>query len=112
MSHSEQLGMLATVAGHAPASSVFGAQVSNARGAANVPALAFGPALLAPARESSYAMRGPLSFMHSSRQRRTSVLAWSALARAATVNRSFGTDTQVRPAAARPPFPCAGQLQR
>ena len=112
MSHSEQLGMLATVAGHAPASSVFGAQVSNARGAANVPALAFGPALLAPAREPSYAMRGPLSFMHSSLQRRTSVLEWSALARAATVNRSFGKDAQVRPCALRTRLVCAGYLRR
>ena len=102
----------ANAVGHAPAGLLFGAQTFYARGAANVQALAFGPVGLASAPHQVYALRGPLSFMHFLRKRRTGVPAWSALAWAATVNRSFGTDTQVRRAAARPPFPCAGQLQR
>jgi hypothetical protein len=114
MSPSTSRKLRVNEAGYASGGFVLCTQASNARGAAKVQALAlaFRPTGRASACHQVYALRGPLSFKHSSRKWRTGVLARWALTWAATVNRSFGTDTQVRPAAARPPFPCAGQLRR
>jgi hypothetical protein len=112
MSPGEHLGVAATAAGHAPASFVFGARTSNARGAASAPALASGAARLAFARCLSHAKRGPLSFRHSLRHVRCGAPSSLASAAAAKVNWAIYADTQVTPAAARPRFPGAGNFQR
>lgn len=104
--------VLVVAAPHAPANPVLGAQAPNARGAANVHALAFVPVPLAPACKQVYAMRGPLSRCHSWRKGRCGTPAWLALARAASVNRSIHTDTQVHRAAKRRLFMAAGDFRR
>jgi hypothetical protein len=112
MSPGEHLGVAAVAAGHAPASFVFGARTSNARGAASASGLASFAACLAFARGPSHATRGPLSFRHSLRQVRLGAPSFLASARAAKVNWAIYTDTQVTPAAARPRFPGAGNFRR
>lgn len=131
---------LAVAANDAPASLVFGAQSSNARGAVSVQALALAPVSLAhgmPGAQASkargtvnvqalafagvssahasrqlYAMRGPLSGQQSRRNLRCGVPAWLALARAASANKSMHTDAQVLSAASRPRLMGAGDFRR
>jgi hypothetical protein len=119
MTHGTHLGTLAVAAPRAPASLVFGAQALHARGAAEVPALAFRLTReaiearpQAHARGKLHAMRGPQSCRHSSRKARCGTPAWLALAGAACLNRSIHTDTQVLPAASRPRLMGAGDFQR
>ena len=103
--------MLAVAAHHASASLVLGAHAANARGATNVQALAFAPTRLAPACQPLHAMRGLLSRMQFLRKVRCGRPAWLALAKAASVNRSMHTDTQVL-AASRLRFQGAGDFRR
>jgi hypothetical protein len=106
------MGVLASAVGHAPASLVFGAQASNARGAAKAHPHAFQLAPKALARQQVYAMRGPLSCEHSLRKVRCGALPLLASSGAAKFNRSIYTDTQVHRAAGRRLFMGAGNFQR
>jgi hypothetical protein len=112
MTHGTSSRAVAFACGHAAARLVAGAQASNARGAANVLALASWAVRLAFACQQLYALRGPFPFKHSLRKVRCRARAWLALARAASVNRSIHADAQVLPAAARPRLMGAGDFQR